>query len=131
MFHSIAFLKKLLRREDWNMKFKYSCIFFITFKVVNKMQKIHKNTYTFIVVSMQCLLYLFYHQLSLQKHRICVKGHQNILRHQEFYRAGTTPPGFEITVSATGGSRRRGGGVWKTQHLISVFQSKLQLVLSS
>ena len=68
------------------------------------------NTYTFIVVSMQCLLYLFYHQLSLQKHRICVKGHQNILRHQEFYRAGTTPPGFEITVSATGGSRRRGGG---------------------
>ena len=49
---------------------------------------------------MQCLKYLFYHLLSLQN-RICVKGHQNILRPQEFYCARTAPPGFEIPGSAT------------------------------
>ena len=42
----------------------------------------------------QCLQYLFYHLLSLQKHTICVKGHQTILRPQKFYRAGTMPPRF-------------------------------------
>ena len=35
------------------------------------------------------------------KHRICVKGHQNILRPQEFYRTGTAHPGFKIPGSAT------------------------------
>ena len=50
---------------------------------------------------MQRLQYLFYHLLSLQKQRICVKGLHNILRPQEFYRAGTAPPGFENPGSAT------------------------------
>ena len=50
---------------------------------------------------MQCLQYQFYNLLSVQKHRIRVKGHQNIIRPQEFYRAGTAPPGFEISGSAT------------------------------
>ena len=36
---------------------------------------------------MQFLQYLFHHLLSLQKHRICMRGLQNILRPQEFYRA--------------------------------------------
>ena len=33
----------------------------------------------FIVINMQCLQYVFYSLLSLQKHRVCVKGHQNYL----------------------------------------------------
>ena len=32
---------------------------------------------------MQCLQYLFYHQLPLQKHRICVKGHQILRIHSQ------------------------------------------------
>ena len=38
-------------------------------------------------MNMQFLQYLFHHLLSLQKHRICMRGFQNILRPQEFYRA--------------------------------------------
>ena len=34
----------------------------------------------FIEINMQCLQYLFYSLLSLQKHRVCVKGHQNNLQ---------------------------------------------------
>ena len=36
-----------------------------------------KTRINFIVSSMQCLQNLFYSLLSLQKHRVCVKGHQN------------------------------------------------------
>ena len=34
----------------------------------------------FIVINMQCLQYVFYSLLSLQEHRVCVKGHQNNLQ---------------------------------------------------
>ena len=34
----------------------------------------------FILINMQCLQYVFYSLLSLQKHRVCVKGHQNNLQ---------------------------------------------------
>ena len=37
----------------------------------------HKN---FIVINMQCLQNVFYSLLSLQKRRVCVKGHQNNLQ---------------------------------------------------
>ena len=44
----------------------------------------------FIVISMQCLQYVFYSLLTLQKHRVCVKGHiKRIFRPQKLYRAGT------------------------------------------
>ena len=46
----------------------------------------------FIVINMQCLQYVFYALLSLQKHRVCVKGHQKIFTPQKLYRAGTAPP---------------------------------------
>ena len=39
-----------------------------------------KTRINFIVINMQYLQYLFYSLLSLQKHRICVKGHQNNLQ---------------------------------------------------
>ena len=39
----------------------------------------------FIVIKMQCLQCVFYSLLSLQKHRVCVKGHLQT-------RAGTPPP---------------------------------------
>ena len=38
---------------------------------------IHIN---FIVINMQCLLYAFNYLLLLQKHKVCVKGHQNNLQ---------------------------------------------------
>ena len=47
----------------------------------------------------QCLQYVFYSVLSLQKHRVYVKVHQNNLRPQEFYRAGILAPCCEITGS--------------------------------
>ena len=34
------------------------------------------NTHNFIVINKQCLQCAFYSLLSLQKHRVCVKGHQ-------------------------------------------------------
>ena len=34
----------------------------------------------FFVIAMQCLQYVFYSLLSLQKHRVCMKGHQNNLQ---------------------------------------------------
>ena len=34
----------------------------------------------FIVINMQCLLYAFNYLLLLQKHKVCVKGHQNNLQ---------------------------------------------------
>ena len=49
----------------------YWCIFW------NFDSKTHKH---FIVINMQCLQYVFYSLLSLQKHRVCVKGHQNNLQ---------------------------------------------------
>ena len=42
-----------------------------------------------------------YSLLLLQKHRVCVKGHQNKSQTLEYYRTGTAPPGFEIPGSAT------------------------------
>ena len=42
----------------------------------------------FIVIKMQCLQYVFYSLLSLQKHRVCVKGHQTIFRPQKQFCAG-------------------------------------------
>ena len=50
---------------------------------------------------MPCLQYVFYSVLSLKKHRVYVKGHQNNLRHQEFYSAGISAPCCEITGSTT------------------------------
>ena len=42
----------------------------------------------FIVITMQCLQCIFYFLLSLQKHKVCVKGHQNNLP-----RRDPPPPG--------------------------------------
>ena len=39
-----------------------------------------KTRINFIVINMQCLQYVFYSLLSLQKHRVCVKGHENNLQ---------------------------------------------------
>ena len=36
-----------------------------------------KTRINFIVINMQCLLFVPYSLLSLKKHRVCVKGHQN------------------------------------------------------
>ena len=49
-------------------KIFYECIFW-NFNFTTRIN--------FIVINMQCLLYVFYSLLSLQKHRVCVKGHQN------------------------------------------------------
>ena len=47
----------------------------------------------FIAINTKCLQYLFYSLLSLQKHRVCVKGHQNALRPKKNYTApGLRPP---------------------------------------
>ena len=51
---------------------------------------------------MQCVQFVFHSLPSLQKHRQCVKGHKTVPRPQEFYRAGTAPPGSEIPESVTG-----------------------------
>ena len=51
---------------------------------------------------MQCVQFVFHSLPSLQKHRESVKGHKTVLRPQEFYRAGTAPPGSEIPESVTG-----------------------------
>ena len=36
----------------------------------------HEYLYTFIEVNMKCIQYSFYSLLSVQKHKVCVKGHQ-------------------------------------------------------
>ena len=44
---------------------------------------------------MQCLQKVFYSQLSLQKHRVSLKGQQSnpqTVRLKEVYHNGTTPP---------------------------------------
>ena len=52
-----------------------------------------KTRINFIVINMQCLQYVLYSLRSLQKHRICVKGHQNNLQTYKNYTAtGPRPP---------------------------------------
>ena len=53
------------------------------------------STCTLIEVSIQLLQYVSYSLLSVQKHRVCGKGLNIYSQTQEFYSAGTTPPGFE------------------------------------
>ena len=50
---------------------------------------------------MQFLQCVFYSLLSLQKHGMSVKGHQNNPKKREFYRIRTAPPVSKILGSAT------------------------------
>ena len=53
------------------------------------------------IINMQCLQYVFYSLLSLQKHRVCVKGHQN-LHTSKIKPRRVRAPGSLISESATG-----------------------------
>ena len=55
----------------------------------------------FIVINMQCLQRVFYSHLSLQKHRVCVKGHQNNLQTSKSILRLDRAPGSKIPGSAT------------------------------
>ena len=48
----------------------------------------------FIVINMQCLQYVFYSLISLQKHRVCVKGHQNNLQTSNIIHRRDRAPRF-------------------------------------
>ena len=54
----------------------------------------------FIVINMQCLQRVFYSHLSLQKHRVCVKGHQNNLQTSKSILRLDRAPGSKIPGSA-------------------------------
>ena len=50
---------------------------------------------------MQCLQYIFYSLLKLQKHLVYVKGHQNNPQTPRILTRRDHGPGFEIHGSAT------------------------------
>ena len=55
-----------------------------------------KTRINFIVINRQCLQYVLYSLRSLQKHRICVKGHQNNLQTSKIIPRRDSAPVFKF-----------------------------------
>ena len=69
--------------------------------VHNQMKKCTKGgssiiRINFIEINMHLYKNVFYYILSLQKHRVCVKGTKTISRHQKLYAPGPRPPVYKF-----------------------------------
>ena len=62
---------------------------------------VRRTRINIIIINMKCFQRVFYSHLSLQKHRVCVKGHQNNLQTSKSILRLDRAPGFTIPGSAT------------------------------
>ena len=79
----------VLKSRDVKGRSKFFKVFFFKFDCITRIN--------LIVINMQCLQSVFFSLLSLQKHRVSVKGHQNNLQAKKIYA-----PASKIPRSAAG-----------------------------